>query len=73
MYTILDGNICAVNGHSMSLPLMTFPIYNENIRGHKHYLVHETYFKCLPAILEHGLSRMGRNNVHLSMKIGTKT
>jgi len=58
MYKILNGQICAVNGHSLDLPLMTFPVYNEGIGGHPRYLVHETYFKCLPAILKQGLSRI---------------
>jgi len=47
---------------------MTFDPYNYNIGGHPRYLVHETYMKCLPAILKEGLNRMARNQVHLSMQ-----
>jgi len=42
-YKILNGQICAENGHSLSLPLMTFEPYNYKIGGHPRYLVHETY------------------------------
>jgi len=69
-YNIVEGQICAVNGHSMNLPLMRLPICNEKTGGQKRYIVHETYFKCLPAILKQGLSRMGRNHIHLSMETG---
>jgi len=69
-YNIVNGEICAVNGHSLSLPLMTFETYDHRIGGHPRYLVHETYMKCLRAILKEGLSRMSRNHVHLSMQIG---
>jgi len=67
-YKIVNGQICAVNGHSLSLPLMTFDPYNHKIGGHPRYLVHETYMKCLPAIFKKGLSRMAKNYVHLSMQ-----
>jgi len=69
-FAILKDAICAVNGHSIDLPEMTIPEYNETTRGHKRYLDHETYFKCLPAILKDGISRMSRNNVHFSMETG---
>jgi len=62
-YKILNGKICAVNRHSLDLPLMTFPMYSEGIGGRPRYLVHKTYIKCLPAILKEGLSRMGRNHI----------
>jgi len=62
--------ICAVNGHSMELPELAIPEYNETGRGHKRFLVHETYIKYLPSILRDGLSRMSRNNIHFSMETG---
>jgi len=65
-YKIVNGQICAVNGHSLSLPLMIFVPYNHRIGGIPRYLVHETYMKCLPAILKESLNRMARNYVHLS-------
>jgi len=68
-YNIVNGKICAVNGHSLSLPL-TFETYDHRIGDHPKYLVHETYMKCLPAILKEGLNRMSRNHVHLGMQTG---
>jgi len=69
-YKIVNGQICAVNGHSLSLPLMTFETYDHRIEGHPRYLVNETYMKCLPAILKKSLNQMSRNHVHLSMQAG---
>jgi len=69
-YKVADGQICAVNGHTLSLPLMTFAPYNHKIAGHPRCLVHQTYIKCLPRILKEGLSRMARNHVHFSMQPG---
>jgi len=69
-YKIVNGKICAVNGHSLSLPLMIFKPYKHKIGGHPRYLVHETSMKCLPAILKEGLIWMRRNYVHLSMQTG---
>jgi len=69
-YKIVNGQLCAVNGHSLSLPLMTFEPYNHRIEGHPRYLVHETYMKCLKAILKEGPNRMARNHVYLSMQTG---
>jgi len=69
-YQLLDDEICAVNGHSIELPELFIPEYNENLRTTRRYLIHETYSKSLPAIFEKGLSRMGHNNVHLSMQTG---
>jgi len=69
-YKIVNGQICAVNGHSLNLPLITFETYNHKIGGHPRYLVYETYMKCLPAILKKGLNRTARNHVHLSMQTG---
>jgi len=39
-YNIVNGQICAVNGHSLSLLLMTFDPYNHKIGDHTRYLVH---------------------------------
>jgi len=69
-FSILGDAIGAVNGHSMNLHDLSIPEYNEKLGDNKRYLVHETYSKCLPATLENGLSRMGRNNVHLGMATG---
>jgi len=69
-FVIKDDMIGAVNGHSMALPDLIIPEYNEKLGSNRRYLVHETYLRWLPAILEKGLSRMGRNNVHLSMATG---
>jgi len=69
-FGIRNNAICAVNGHSIELPDLTIPECNETARGHRQYLVHETYLKCLPGILKDGLSRMSRNNIHLSMETG---
>jgi len=44
-YRLVNGQICAVNGHSLSLPLLTFKPYNHRIGGHPRYLVHETYYE----------------------------
>jgi len=54
----------------MELPELSIPEYDETARGNKRFLVHETYVKYLPAILKDGLSRMSRNNIHLSMETG---
>jgi len=70
MFLIKDNMICAVNGHSMALPDLIIPEYNEKLGSNRRYLVHETYSRWLPAILKKGLSRVGRNNVHLSMATG---
>jgi len=69
-FKVANGQICAVNGHSLSLPLMTFAPYNHKIAGHSRWLVHETYIKYLPSILKEGLSRMARNHVHFSIQPG---
>jgi len=69
-FVIQNNAICAVNGHSIELPELSIPEYNETARGNRRYLVHETYLKCLPGILKNGLSRMSRNNIHLSMETG---
>jgi len=69
-YKILIGQICAVNGNSLSLPLLIFEPYNHKIGSHPRYLVHETFMKYLPAILNEGLNWMAKNHVHLSMQTG---
>jgi len=69
-HKIMNGQICAVNGHSLSLPLITFYPYDHKIGGHTRYLVHKTYMKLLQAIVKEGLIRMLRNHVHLSMQTG---
>jgi len=69
-FIVLNDSIRAVNGHSMDLPELTFPEYDETLGGNPRYLVHEIYSKCLPAILEEGVSRMARNNIHMSKTTG---
>jgi len=68
--TIKEDAICAVNGHSIALPDLSIPDHDEKISGNKRFLIHETYFKCLPAIQDSGLSKMGRNNIHLGFVTG---
>jgi len=62
--------ICAVIGHSIELPELNIPEYNEKAQGNQRYFVHETKLKCLPGILKDEISRMSRNNIHLSMETG---
>jgi len=69
-FFVLGDSIGAVNGHSMELPVLTIPEYNEKLGCNKRYVVHKTYLKCFPAILANGLNRLGQNNIHLSMTIG---
>jgi len=54
----------------MDLLELFFPEYYETLAGNLKYLVHETYSKCLPAILEEGVSRMAKNNIHMSKTTG---
>jgi len=65
-FTVLNDSIRADDDRSMDLPELPFPEYDETLGGNPRYLVHETYSKCLPAILEEGVSRMARNNIHMS-------
>jgi len=69
-FSILGDTIGAVNGHSMELPKLSIPDYNEKLGCKKRYLVHETYLKCLPAIVAIGLSRIDQDNIHHSMTTG---
>jgi len=57
-------------GHSLKLPDMEMDEYRKNTKGHKRYIVHETYSKNVQTILQQGLSRMERNHIHLCQKIG---
>jgi len=52
-------------GHSLELTEMIVKEYREDRKGNIRYIVHETYIKYLPIILNEGLSRMERNHEHL--------
>jgi len=54
---------------SLELPEMIMKEYRDDGIGNKRYIVHKTYIKYVPKILNEGLSRMERNNVHLCRQI----
>jgi len=54
---------------SLELPEMIMKKYREDGKDHKRYIVHKTYIKYLPKILNEGLSTMERNHVHLCKQI----
>jgi len=57
-------------GPSLELPEIIMKEYREDGKNHKRYIVHETYIKYLPKILNKVLSRIERNHVHLCKQIG---
>jgi len=69
-FSIEHELVCALYGHSLELPSLNLPEYAELAYPNKRYVIHDTYANYLPAILNKGLSKMGRNNVHLTLYSG---
>jgi len=69
-FSIKHERVCALYEHNLDLPNLNLPEYDELAYPNKWYIIHDTYAKYLPAILSKGLSRMGRNNVLLTLFSG---
>jgi len=69
-FSIEHERVCTLYGHSLYLLNLNLLEYDELAYRNKRYIIHDTYAKYLPAILSKGLSRMGRNNVHLTLFSG---
>jgi len=63
-FSIQHNRFGAIYGHSMDLPYLALPVYDELAHGNKTIIIlHETYQKCLHSILSNGVNRMGCNRM----------
>lgn len=72
-FKVRDGEICALQGHSMKLDALADDLTKLSPTELPHVIVHGTFKSKLIGIRESGgLSRMGRNHVHFASGVPSK-